>query len=235
MKPISLPLHTVVEIELQQYNINTLRHHKIIASLSNQNGIKGVLGITIANKNVKHQNFLLSKSLSNGAALTRYWTSSTNPTGTIQCQNGYIQWKWINNNNPLHCNTNTTNCNEPYIDVSDIYSMNKNCSGLIEFTFYSYVAFVNITESLPSPETPYSLLILTDQNSVTIFTGMLEEIFNPKTTLYVNTKGLYTDNESDVITINIQAVTNGNIKVLGAVGLVIFFVILIVLIIFMVW
>ena len=64
---------------------------------------------------------------------------------------------------------------------------------------------------------------------------MLEEIFNPKTTLYVNTKGLYTDNESDVITINIQAVTNGDIKVLGAVGLVIFFVILIVLIIFMVW
>ena len=227
-----------------------MRYQNIIASLSNENGIKGALGIAVGNKqNVQWKNILLSKSLSNGTALTRYWTSSTNPTGTIQCQNGYIQWKWINNNNPLHCNTNTANCSEPYIDVSDIYSMNKNCSGLIEFTFYSYgtgVAFVNITESLPSPETPYSLLILTDRSSairsatITIpFDELLHEVFNPKSTLYVNTEGLYTDNDNELVIINIKAEVNSEIKTLGAIGLVISLAILIISILiltaFIVW
>ena len=55
--------------------------------------------------------------------------------------------------------------------------MNKNCSGLIDYSYgtgNNNVVSVNITASLPSPQIPYSLLILsllTDKNSVTILIG----------------------------------------------------------------
>ena len=211
-----------------------MRHQQIRASLSNVYGTTGVVGIAIDNQqNVQHKNIPFSKVFNNETALTRYWTSSTNPTGTIQCQNGYIQWKWINNNNPLHCNTNTANCSEHDIDVFDIiYSKNKNCSGLIQIIFYSCgkgnFAYLDIVESLPSPQTPYSLITTNDPNedsTTAILSNLIAEIFYHKSTLYVNTEGLCDDNESDnngdLITINIQAIPDDEIRILGGIGLVI--------------
>ena len=102
------------------------------------------------------------------------------------------------------------------------------------------VTIISITESLPSPEMPYSLLILTDQSSATItipFDELLHEVFNPKSTLYVNTEGLYTDNDNELVIINIKAEVNSEIKTLCVIGLVTFFPIFIISILtaFIVW
>ena len=234
---ITIPPLSVVEVDLDKYNISTLKEHKLNVSLIHNVKIEGYTGdveVTIC----RHVTTCKTKPLSlhikkENKSLLRQWTKETNPKGSITIEEGYISWRWGNltDNLPIYdCITGNQWSNNSDIDVASLIKLpDQEDDDLILISFCGLTeASVNITECLPSPTTPYQPLHIDndddndndDDDAVTLtFDDIFSEIVE-RSKLYVKTIHLNSnDDDYQGIDLEIQPIPNKEVLIFAVVGM----------------
>ena len=241
---ITIPPLSVVEVDLDKYNISTLKEHKLNVSLIRNAKTKGYTGdvdVTICRQTTRNTKPLSLHIEKENKSLLRQWTKKTNPTGNITIEEGYISWRWGNLTDPPIYNCTRTENQSSNSSNTDVASQiiglkpsDQEDDDLILISFCGLTEAsvninVNITECLPSPTTPYQPLHIDndddndnddDDDAVTLtFDDIFSEIVE-HSKLYVKTIYLNSNDDNyQGINLEIQPIPNKEVLIFAAIGM----------------
>ena len=256
--PIHIAPLSVIALDLDKHKINTIQNQEVkvtVNSTGQSYKYKGIIEITAHNGPIHYAKKILklpkSLLLKTGTKLVRHWDRK--PTGKISCatnsSTGKIVWGWGNLRKKLNISCDNYNyndslsCNDNATNVEDIYNNQRNENEhqvtLLFCGENNYIEVdIDIEEKLPEPKTTCQSLYINNyadsiQNTVVV---SFQRIFNglkagkqSQVYLSINTEGLHNFlNDYDSIEIQLEPIRNTKIWKLEAIGMAVFFLLLII-------